>query len=356
MFSPTIPQSQYFLSSWKIPGSGWTITGHSRALERTGFWIPELCVVLDAGVDLPTHSGAQPAAILITHGHIDHMNALPMLLRHGDGDPKLHIMTPASILYRIRQFAQLSYAVKVDDGDDLPPAYCPPPEAERGFGTNEIFEDEFNKWHAVIADSVTALSVGKKGKTPLSVRALQLFHGRCTSVGYLLSIPAGVKKKLRTDLLGSTKQETAVNVKNAKARGEEVNETVHVPEQPILSFVLDTTIEALQVEKSSTAQRILECPVIMIECTYLEDSKQQEAERRGHVWWGGLVPFVQANPSRTWVLVHFSLRYKDQEIEDFFADAEKSRVELEDGAGSRPPDLVLWLDGGPKPLWIQSFL
>ena len=148
----------------------------------------------------------------------------------------------------------------------------------------------------MVAESLKKKSVGRKGTALLFVRALQLFHGRCSSVGYLLSIPAGTKKKLRADLVGSTKQESAANVQNAKSRSEEINETVHVPEQPKLAFVLDTTIEALQVEKSSTAQRILECPVIMIECTYLEDTKEQEAECRGHVWWGGLVTFVKANP------------------------------------------------------------
>jgi hypothetical protein len=79
----SLPQGDYFRASWKIPGgNNWVLTGHSRALERTGFWIPQLRIMLDVGVDLPTDSGACPAATLITHGHIDHMNALPMLLRH----------------------------------------------------------------------------------------------------------------------------------------------------------------------------------------------------------------------------------------------------------------------------------
>ena len=34
----------------------WTIAGHSRARERTGFILPEIGVVLDAGVDLPLQS------------------------------------------------------------------------------------------------------------------------------------------------------------------------------------------------------------------------------------------------------------------------------------------------------------
>jgi len=368
MFSTLLPQSNYFQSVWKIPGgsadSSWSISGHSRALERTGFWIPELRVMLDAGVDLPTSSGARPAAILITHGHIDHMNALPMLLRHmeeGDAEP-VHVCSPAPILYRLRQFAQLSWAVKVDDGDDLPQDYWPPCDSER-FAGDAMFEDQRRKWHALIPNATRRLSVGKKGKTEITVQALQLFHGRCSSIGYLLSIPETQKKKLRPDLLGPNKKETAANVQQAKARGEEINETVTVPEQSKFAFVLDTTIEALT-SVSPTSQLILDCPVVMIECTYLEPEKQNEAERRGHIWWGGLLHFVEKGSTdtdthKTWVLVHFSLRYNDDEIVSFFADPERSRIVLqnvEESTSDRPPDLVLWLDAGPRELWIESFL
>ena len=53
--------------------------------------------------------------------------------------------------------------------------------------------------------------------------------------------------------------------------------------------------------------------------------------------------------------MHVSLRYKDKEIIDFFANAEQSRIVLEDGARSRPPDLVLWLDSGAKKV-VDSFI
>jgi len=51
--SSTLPQFQYFKERWKVPLSGgWVLSGHSRALERTGFLLSAgpLTLVLDAGV------------------------------------------------------------------------------------------------------------------------------------------------------------------------------------------------------------------------------------------------------------------------------------------------------------------
>jgi len=132
---PHLPQCGYFSSLYRIPGTDWTITGHSRALERTGFWIPELRVLLDAGVDLPTNAGPSPLAICITHGHIDHCNALPMLLRHTQEDTPTQILAHCKIVHRLRSFAQLSWAVKVDIDEELPELYAPPPESDRNSTT-----------------------------------------------------------------------------------------------------------------------------------------------------------------------------------------------------------------------------
>ena len=54
----------------------WTLQGHSKAGERTGFWLHPEKIVLDAG--LGTQRKAK--AVFLTHKHIDHTGALPYIL------------------------------------------------------------------------------------------------------------------------------------------------------------------------------------------------------------------------------------------------------------------------------------
>ena len=99
----------------------------------------------------------------------------------------------------------------------------------------------------------------------------------------------------------------------------------------------------------------------MIECTYLEENKRSEAEARPRALAGAPVREAQREMAgqTTWVLIHFSLRYPDEEVCAFFRDTERSGVILEEGEGgedrTRPPDLVLWLDTGVVQLWVRSF-
>ena len=46
LMSATLPQFGYFERKWRLPGTDVTITGHSKAMERTGFLLEPLCVVL----------------------------------------------------------------------------------------------------------------------------------------------------------------------------------------------------------------------------------------------------------------------------------------------------------------------
>ena len=66
----------FWQKSMQIPGTPWTIKGYSRSAYRTGFYIKDLDLMLDAGpqnFNFPKH-------IFITHSHGDHIALLPFTL------------------------------------------------------------------------------------------------------------------------------------------------------------------------------------------------------------------------------------------------------------------------------------
>ena len=84
-------------------------------MERSGFLLEELRIMFDAGVATRDLSPALDA-ILLTHGHIDHINALPMLLRLANGcDPAIFV--PRLHLNNVREMTRMTWAVKRADAD-----------------------------------------------------------------------------------------------------------------------------------------------------------------------------------------------------------------------------------------------
>jgi len=90
---------------------------------------------------------------------------------------------------------------------------------------------------------------------------------------------------------------------------------------------------------------IFACPTIVIECSFVaaagmsEAEAEQEAIKRGHVAWSQLRPHVCAHPKSVFVLTHFSKRYTDAELREFFA----AELVATEGCVC---NVVLWLDSG----------
>jgi len=83
-------------------------------------------------------------------------------------------------------------------------------------------------------------------------------------------------------------------------------------------YVLDTSIKVL-VDNPF----LLEYPVMIIECTFLLDDEIAHAVNKKHVHWLQLKPYVINNPNVLFILTHFSFKYRDSEIREFFDNVKK---------------------------------
>lgn len=306
------------------------------------------------------------------------------------------------VINRLRQFVALSFSIKVDDGAPIPPHYQPPEEYRSLTYTQPIYspsEADSHRWYPITAGLNLPLGIGKGGKKEMEIQTVKLYH-TISTIGYIVNEK---KTKLRPDLNQGDKKLTNECVAAARSRGETVTVEFY---QPVLAYLCDTTAKVLYpkeipypVEESQyphatmnsssdedcccisetsieakssndyneeqVLQSIFSCPIIMIECTYLEESFSREAERRGHVVWTFLQPIILRHftsnestpqPTTTFILIHFSLRYSDEEITSFFMDS--TRCHLINPSQSppnenTPPHLILWLDTGIIKLWYE---
>jgi ribonuclease Z len=240
------------------------------------------------------------------------------------------------------------------------------------------------------------VKLGKVGKQLYVIDTVQLMH-TVSTVGYIVSerrvkmIPE-VLQRLENEC--GNKKDLGKRIQMARSSGEVLE---RIEDSPVCAFICDTTAEALRPGAGLHAEQILASPVVLVECTYLEESFSAQAGRKGHVVWegaSGLGTIVKqhlfpsplcdnhsdktagggagagdvrregpcscsssAQPQTTFVLIHFSLRYSDAEIRNFFLNAGRtglgSSVSTEDGGWGVPPHLVLWLDTGVVQLWYQ---
>ena len=236
----------------------------------------------------------------------------------------------------------------------------PTPQISNGEPLFHPWEEGARMWYPVQHSQEIPLHLGKKGSGTYIVRPVEVMH-TVSTLGYIIyerrkRIVPEIMDKLASEC--NDKKELGRMIQASRANGDKVDETFDIP---ICAFVCDTSAKALTT--GANAMQILASPVIIIECTYLEESFTAEANRKGHVVWSGedgLCPIVQErlffvdSPPVTFVLIHFSLRYSDSEIRDFFCDVEKAQLGSsvsEEGSG--PPHLVLWLDTGVVQLWYS---
>jgi len=254
----------YWSKSWQIPGTIYTICGYSRAAYRTGFYIKELKLMLDAG----PQNFSSPESIMVTHKHDDHLAELALTLIPSSPDSLV-----ATVYAPVSAFAAIAAAA-------------------RGFPC--LFK-------GLIPGDVRMIH----NKNPMMVKVIKCDHSVDT-ISFAFSL---IKTKLKSEFHGKKGKE----LKQLKMDGVNISEEILKKE---FAFICDTSIHVFEMYPE-----IIEYPVIIVECTFLKDDEIQNAIDTKHIHWSQLEPIVAKHPEITFMLIHFSLRYgKDENIRDFFKE------------------------------------
>jgi ribonuclease Z len=251
-----------------VTAGPYTVRGVSVGGVYTSLSVPELGVVLDAGI--PVRSFGAIDTIVLSHGHADHVGALPALLGiralHGKTKPP-RVLMPVEIVDDL--LAALAALTKLQRFPlDIEPVGLAP-------------GDEF----ALRGD--------------LSVRAVRTFHP-VPSLGYLF-----VRKvaKLKEELIGLPGPEIA-----ARRRAGEVvaDHRDHLE----LAYATDTLASVLD-----HSPELLTARVLIMECTFLDARKSRDAARAGcHIHLDDLLERADRFANEHIVLMHCSQLYRPDEV------------------------------------------
>ena len=248
--------------------AGILVRGVSVAGVATSIDLPEMKVALDLG--RASESLVPRRTVLLSHGHIDHMGALPW---HA--------------------------AMRGLRGMD-PPTYVVPRENEQG--VRRLFE----AWRALdgarLPHRLVPLSPGEEWSLgpDARVRPFRCPHPvPCQGYGIW-----SARSKLKPSFRGLAEEELR------RLRVEEGVEISEVVEEPLVAFAGDTRIEVVEREEVVRRARLL-----ILEVSFVDERVSVEACRaRGHVHLFELAERADLLENQAILLTHFSARYRPAEI------------------------------------------
>ena len=251
-----------------VTAGPYTIRGVSVGGVYTSLGVHELGLVFDAGI--PARSLAGTDTILLSHGHVDHVGALPALLGiralHGKTRPP-RVFMPAEIV------------------DDLTAALAALAKLQR--------------WPLAIE----AIGMMPGDELPLrgdlSVRAVRTFHP-VPSLAYLVTRRI---TKLRPEFRGLPGEEIAARRRAGEAMLEHEDRIE-------LAYATDTLVTVLD-----HAPDLLRARVLLLECTFLDERKSLESARAGcHIHLDELIERADRFHNEHVVVMHLSQLYRPDEV------------------------------------------
>ena len=275
----------YPLSTIKILNNRFTLTGFSRSAEATAFFVPEMDMMLDAGTVVTM---AKFRRLFVTHAHSDHSFQIPLMYSPSSPAP-IDIYVPNESLPYFDAYLTSAQLLN-DHGHEKAYATC-----ARRYSLHGVLEKQIIDLNDTYRVEIISC------------------HHNIPCVGYAFYEK---RKKLKSDYSHLTGKQ----IQELRKQGVDVTEQLCVP---LFAFLGDTTPDVFA-SGSNSAQALLDkMPVIICECTFLEGEQSNE---KGHTHWNGLKPIIEQNPHITFVLIHFSIKYRPEELKSFFADQSLKNV------------------------------
>jgi len=276
--------TKYMLESKpiNISGTEWHLIGDSSAARHTLIVIPELDIAFDAGINIDR----KISHIFISHGHIDHTKSLFGFLL--DTKDKIQVYCPKAISDRLNKFISASFELTKNTSNPNIPWILTPTIPQ-----TEIFIKikNFNFKVEIIRCSHTHPTNG---------------YGFIEMRNKLL--PAYVVKL-------ASKEITQDDLNRLFASGEKISENIQIPH---FCYLGDTDYYVLYENKQCLKfnSDLEKYHTIIIECTFLYETDNDSYKK--HMCWVDLKKFVISHPRIQFVLYHFSIKYKYQQIRKFF--------------------------------------
>lgn len=327
-FATPLPQSpRSEVLEWRFPKPyhGYVLTGKSRAAWHTSFLVPQLNLLLDAGLCV---NKLRPKHIFLTHGHSDHTGLSFAFVKREDPPDifcpsEMHKVFDdfilANTMLNLGGLVETSGGgVTAEEAED--PLASDPADGSRPAATTG---DARNGWLN------THVTHGLQPGDTVPLRRVKNIHATAFAcdhtvpcLGYVFSTTA---IKLKPEYAGKSGSELHA----LKKAGVEI--TGPPATKNIFAFLGDTTAETLAAEPQWLRDGIA---VVITECSFLYDEHRDQAIRTKHTLWSDLERVVRRFSLTTFVLTHFSLRYTGGDIRRFFA-------EMKDPPGN----VVVWIDG-----------